>query len=338
MKDSQKNTYNTKFLDKGYLLDNSLSLSLLCEPSQSIQKLVKGLKLGIHIHIFYVDMIDIFITHLKNSPFDFDLFISVNLEEHKTLCEEKFSQKTLPRLKNLLVKITPNVGRDVAPFLIAFKDELQNYDLICHIHSKKTPHDETLSGWADYLLRNLISFEAMQNIIANFMQDEKIGLVFPLVYDKAFPFVLDLIDKDKENMQTLLEKMSINFTPNESNFIFPAGTMFWARPAALKSLFELGLSYGDFPKEPIGGATTIAHAIERLFGIVAENSGYKVKCFVTRQDLVDSFFENCIMQARLREAKTRHLELKFFGLKIAKIRQKDYAKLAKFSPFSIEIK
>ncbi|TQR56594.1 glycosyl transferase family 1 [Campylobacter troglodytis] len=311
-----------------------MTLSLSCEAIQSIQRLDEGLKLGIHIHIFYVDMIDLFVSYLKNSPFEFDLFISVNLEEHKALCEEKF--KTLPKLKNLLVKITPNVGRDLAPFLIAFKDEFKNYDLICHIHSKKTPHDESLSGWANYLLRNLISKEAMGNIIVNFLKDEKIGLVFPLVYDKAFPFVLDLIDKDKENMQALLDRMGIKCTPTKHNFIFPAGTMFWARPTALQSLFELGLSYGDFPKEPIGSATTIAHALERLFGIVAENSGYKIKCFVTRCDLVDSFFSNYTVQARLREAKTRHLELKFFGFKIAKIRQKDYAKIARFLPLSIE--
>ncbi len=121
---------NTKFLDPSYMLGDSLSLSLDKVP-----------KLAIHAHIFYVDMIDEFIGYLKDSPFDFDLLISTDSSEKRDICEQKFNPQALPRLKNMLIKITPNVGRDVAPFLIAFKDELARYDLVCHIHTKKTPHD-----------------------------------------------------------------------------------------------------------------------------------------------------------------------------------------------------
>ena len=288
-------------------------------------------------------MIELFVSYLKNSPFEFDLFISVNLEGHKALCEEKF--KTLPRLKNLLVKITPNVGRDLAPFLIAFKDELQTYDLICHIHSKKTPHDESLRGWADYLFRNLISQEAMHNIIAAFLKDEKIGLIFPPIFGKVFPLVLNLMDIDRQNMQDLCDKMGINFTPNESNFIFSAGTMFWARPNALKSLFELNLRYEDFPKEPIPTTGTIAHAIERVLGIVAENNGYKIKCFATQKEFIDSFFatyklfefkRKTIEQSLIEAERIVRYECRLFGVRIFKIRQSTLDKAIKFLPIKLK--
>ena len=399
----------TKFLDKDYLLGDSLSLSLSLvgelesadktnnDEANSLEKFpknktnstknkqnshenglnsaknapnlqnpqslishAKSLKLAIQAHIYYVDMIAEFIAYLKDSPFEFDLLVSVNSSEKQGICEQKFTRKTLPRLKNLLVKITPNVGRDVAPFLIAFKDELVRYDLVCHIHTKKSPANQSVSGWADYLLRNLISREAMANIIVHFASDEGLGMVFPpAFYDYG---VFDAIFKphknDRANMQALLDRLKIDLVPNESNFIFSPGTMFWARPEALKSLFELGLSYDEFPREPIANTGTLAHAIERVFGIVAEHNGYKVKCYATQKELAAGFFAAyelfefkrkavqsfcgegeflwALEQLRLKTEKMLKFECRFLGVRIFKIRQKTLEKFIKFLPLKFK--
>jgi lipopolysaccharide biosynthesis protein len=50
---------------------------------------------------------------------------------------------------------------------------------------------------------------------------------------------------------------------------FPIGSMFWARPSSIKQLFELGLTWEDYPEEPLPYDGSMLHAIERLFGIVA---------------------------------------------------------------------
>jgi rhamnosyltransferase len=57
------------------------------------------------------------------------------------------------------------------------------------------------------------------------------------------------------------------------NIIFPIGTMFWYRPAALKPLFELRLLPDDIPQEPLP-EETILHAIERMLVYIAWNEGY----------------------------------------------------------------
>ena len=56
---------------------------------------------------------------------------------------------------------------------------------------------------------------------------------------------------------------------------FPAGSMFWARSAALRPILDLGLTFGSF--EPEGGQIdgTTAHAIERLIFYSAERAGYR---------------------------------------------------------------
>ena len=59
-------------------------------------------------------------------------------------------------------------------------------------------------------------------------------------------------------------------------FDFPGGTMFWARPEALKLLFDLGLDGNDYPDEPVPLDGTILHAIERLLPFVARQAGYRL--------------------------------------------------------------
>ena len=55
---------------------------------------------------------------------------------------------------------------------------------------------------------------------------------------------------------------------------FPIGTMFWARPAALKPLFDLGLGWDDYPEEPVPIDGTMLHALERLVPVIATHAGF----------------------------------------------------------------
>lgn len=59
-------------------------------------------------------------------------------------------------------------------------------------------------------------------------------------------------------------------------FEFPVGTMFWCRPMASRPLFELGLSWDDYPPEPLPIDGTILHAIERLLPFIAQHEGYRI--------------------------------------------------------------
>ena len=273
--------FNTKFYDKSYILDEI--------PSNSYEYNINK-KIAIHIHIFYIDMLDMFIDYLKNSPYKFDLLISVNSEENKNICIKKINNNSLKKLNKLLIKVVPNIGRDIAPLLIDFKEEQKEYDFICHIHTKKSLHNPAQKNWNNYLLNNLISQSAIENIIYNFIENNNIGIIFPPIFPETFHYILELNELDKLNMRKLLDRMNINFIPDSSNFIFPTGTMFWYRKNVLKNLFDLNLLLDDLPKEPIPVTGTILHAIERLFGIVCEYNGYKIKCYIDRKELVNALF------------------------------------------------
>lgn len=293
--------YNSLFYDKNYIVDD---LDILeCN----------NLKIAIHIHLYYIDMIDIFINYLKDSPINFTLFISVISEADKNICLQKISKNNLENMEDLHIKIVKNIGRDIAPLLINLKNELLQYDLVCHIHSKKSLHTTGYENLANFLFSNLISKNSIKTIVSNFIKNNNIGIIIPPIFYKAFHGELQLDKPDKDNMIYLLNKMNINFEPNETNFIFPAGNMFWFRPQALKKLFDLNLSYNDMPKEPISNVWTILHAIERIYCIVADDAGFITKSNISREVLIDSFFN--VYNYEEQVSKTKEIIL----LKIKKI-------------------
>ena len=104
---------------------------------------------------------------------------------------------------------------------------------------------------------------------AQFEHDERLGLVFP-----DDPYIVGWWG-NKEHAQALAQKMVLARELPQA-FEFPVGTMFWCRPEALRPLFELRLSWDDYPAEPVPIDGTILHAIERMLPFVAQNQGYRI--------------------------------------------------------------
>ena len=50
--------------------------------------------------------------------------------------------------------------------------------------------------------------------------------------------------------------------------------MFWARPAVLKPMIDLGLTWDDYPPEPLPIDGTMLHTLERLLPFCAVHTGY----------------------------------------------------------------
>ena len=71
----------------------------------------------------------------------------------------------------------------------------------------------------------------------------------------------------------LANRMGIELRPNQI-IDFAAGSMFWARSAALLPILSLNLGYEDFPQETGQTDGTIAHILERLLLYSCEKAGY----------------------------------------------------------------
>jgi glycosyltransferase involved in cell wall biosynthesis len=240
----------------------------LVTPSGSPPAVPEGLRIGLHIHVHYPDLLGAMVERLAHNQTRIDLLVSATSDQaHK----EASSQLASYRGGSVDVRLVPNRGRDLAPLLTEFADTIvTRYDIIGHVHTKKTAEmtDTTIGAeWYRFLLENLIGGRARMadETLARMAADPLVGMVFP-----DDPHVVGWT-QNRGGAEALSLRLKLGRVPE--SLVFPVGSMFWARAPALRALFGLGLRWEDYPQEPVPYDGTILHAIERLLPLVATASG-----------------------------------------------------------------
>jgi len=223
---------------------------------------------GIHLHLYYTDMLEECALYLNRIPSPFSLYVSIReIEDEQAI--ERLIHQYIPNLAYLTIRKVPNRGRDIAPLVIEFGKELQQHRLIAHIHTKKSPHNSVLAGWFQDTMNALFGSSAEIIQIWQLLQADG-----KFVYPSANANILVAKNGWGENYP-IAEKLAKKFLrvslKKFPRVTFPQGTMFWATSAALKKFLSLPLQYKDFPAEPIPPDGTLAHALERLLLISAHD-------------------------------------------------------------------
>nr|VFJ67834.1 MAG: Glycosyl transferases group 1 [Candidatus Kentron sp. FW] len=246
-------------------------ISEVITPSQVEVGKSPSIKAALHIHAYYPDLVPEILKRLKGQDLDVDLLISVSSSVAAERMDTLVRQFNLPLIS---LDMVPNRGRDIGPLLTQYRELLQEkYDLICHVHTKKTvdvKDPETGRIWFRFLVENLIGgrYPMASGIVRKMSEDVGLGLVFP-----DDPNIIGW-SENKPEAEKLAERLDIVDLPD--TFSFPVGTMFWARVRALLPLFELALSWEDYPDEPLPYDGTVLHAIERLLPFVAHKQGFRL--------------------------------------------------------------
>jgi lipopolysaccharide biosynthesis protein len=165
-----------------------------------------------------------------------------------------------------------------------FAESYAEYDLVLFLHSKRTLH---LKGgehdWLSVLTQSLCgSPETVDSIFSLFDTDLALGIVFPEHYEPIRSWLS--WGSNWRRSRGLASRMGITLQHAEA-LDFPSGSMFWARPAALRPILDLGLNANSFPPECGQIDGTIAHALERLILYSAEKAGFRwlkvgdLKCY-----------------------------------------------------------
>ena len=227
------------------------------------------LRAAIHAHFHYPELAGEFLDKMGPNVSRINLFLSTDSEE-----KAEFLHKTAERFSRgwLEIRVVPNRGRDIGPFLTAFSKELAHYDVIGHFHGKRSTGIDAAMGdnWREFLWQHLLGSRhpMIDVVLAHFAADEGLGLVFA-----EEPHLCDW-DANLEIAEEVAAKAGIE-SPLPPFFEFPVGTMFWARPQALAPLVDLKLDWEDYPKEPLANDGTLLHALERLIPFAAEKQGYR---------------------------------------------------------------
>ena len=228
-------------------------------------------KIAIQAHIFYLDLLDEMAAYCANMPYKFDALISIVDESAADKVAAAFEK--IPNAEEIIVRVVPNRGRDVAPFLAGFGDLLPTYDFIAHIHSKKSLYTGSeQQNWRNYLFDALLGTqERIRKIFRAFADDKSVGVIYPRPAENVPYAAFTWMSNRAVGMQLL---RSAGIKPNRTEYFdFPAGTMFWARSRALRKFFALGLTFEDFPPEQGQNDGTIAHAFERSILLAAQSEG-----------------------------------------------------------------
>jgi lipopolysaccharide biosynthesis protein len=140
------------------------------------------------------------------------------------------------------------------------------------VHTKKSTHRNDGDSWRRDLYYKLLTQKAMAGALHDFVRDPEIGILGPAGHVVPMSFYWG-------SNALAVEKLAcrLGISPAElprCNFV--AGTMFFARTAALAPLADLALGDEDFEAESGQVDGTFAHAVERAISISAKAAGLKL--------------------------------------------------------------
>ena len=246
-------------------------------PATHVCNILRGVRSGsapsggvaLHIHMHYPELAPFFAERLQKLNQPIDLFITTTDRIKGVLIEAAMTSYTRGAVD---VRYGPNKGRDIGPFLTSLGDPIRKggYGLVGHLHGKKSAviGGDTGDRWRDYLMEHLIGSQMeIAQIFDLFAKRDTLGLLFP--EDRHAVGWSRNLDVAQALADRLEPKPSLPSQP-----VFPLGNMFWARPAALAPLWDLGLTWDDYPPEPTPYDGTILHAVERIIPSVCESAGF----------------------------------------------------------------
>jgi lipopolysaccharide biosynthesis protein len=229
-----------------------------------------ALRIAAACHIFHAALSAELRDALARIPGRLTVVLSTDTEDKRAEIAHAFSGWDKGEVE---VRIVPNRGRDIGPKLTAYGDLYDRHDLVLYLHSKRDNHLVDGAGWRRYLLHTLAGSPAIAgSILEAFRRDPRLGIVAPQHWEPVRRW-LDWGD-DFFLARDLARRMGFGLSPAHV-LDFPSGSMFWARPAALRPLLGLGWRAEDFPEEAGQLDGTPAHAVERLFLFACEAAGYR---------------------------------------------------------------
>ncbi|NPA65798.1 MAG: glycosyltransferase [Epsilonproteobacteria bacterium] len=237
-------------------------------PSSTLEPTPTKNEIAIIFHVYYIDVWEEVQSYLNNIKTPYDLYVNV---------PENMPEEDIKKIFALQPQVnlyrSENRGRDVLPFLqIMHIIGLERYKYICKLHTKKTGNSPLGHVWRKLLYFDLIgSDETVKKTVKMFEDDPNICMITgknTILDSRRYNY------GNTKKIDRLIDACGFLF---QDEYYFAGGTMFWFRPqllTPLMKLFENGSL--EFEEERGQKDNTIAHAIERFFGILCAIEGKKI--------------------------------------------------------------
>lgn len=272
--------------DTGMIWENVLRTCSLADIQKCVGSFIIPEKNGenyavrtaLVMHMYYSDQISVCRRMADSMPKSCDIYITTPTQENEERIRRAFSDG---EWNSVSVIRCENRGRDVSALLVAARDILDRYDLVCFAHDKKSHRGEKRiigEDFSRHCFENILgSREYVEAVIDEFVRRPYLGILAPPApYHSCYRRVVgNEWTCNYQQTKELAKSLGIN-VPMDSRVLpaAPLGTMFWFRPQALKPLLDRRWEYNDFPPEPNADDGTMLHAIERLYVYAAQQAGF----------------------------------------------------------------
>ena len=224
-------------------------------------------KVVVLAHVHYPELWPDISDRFVRIPMQFDLVVTVT---------RGAAESAIPSIKrhhpDAQILVVPNRGRDWGPTLDAVRAGLvSGYDAVAKVHTKKSEHRIDGAGWRLELLDGIFTSPAhVQRIVDLLRADPGVGAIAPHRHIAG----TESWGSDLAIASMLAETLPMPVSSDDLQF--PAGSMFWCRPWLLERLTDFGVRAEDFEAE--GGQLdgTVAHAFERMIGVLCRAAGTDV--------------------------------------------------------------
>jgi len=224
------------------------------------------------VHAFYPDLLPELLQSVQSLAADATFLVSV-CEPAAIAQAESAVDRMLGAAARRVVRCVPNRGRNFAPLLVGFADELRRHRVVLHLHTKKSLYSSReRSDWRSHLLQCLTG-PAVPAVLDLFARHPSVGVVQPSVFGEMPVWASHWLG-NAGNGRSLLQRCGLDPALADGFVDYPVGGMFWARVDALRPLLDCGLAVDDFDAEAGQTDGTLAHAVERAICISAESQGF----------------------------------------------------------------
>ncbi len=232
--------------------------------------------LAVHLHVHYIETLPTLLGALSSCRSGLQglrLWISTDTSAKANAISATIQQNMLAeQATTTKVRVCPNRGRNLGPLLQRLWPELKQEALLLHLHGKRSLETDLGTAWLDQLLQRLLpDGDTVLALRQQFHNDPTLGLVMPQPPALIRPYLN--WGNNFELARQLAKPMGQDLHP-DAVLVFPAGGMFWVRPAALAPLTECVVALAELPPEPVPVDGSSLHAMERLVAHACEASGH----------------------------------------------------------------
>jgi hypothetical protein len=230
-----------------------------------------NLRIGVFLHVFYPELGEEIFGYINNIPETCTVFLSTDTAAKA----ERLRQIAKRCLRHRMeIRVLPNRGRDIAPWLVGFADRMREVEVGIHLHTKKSPHaGSLLDQWRVFLLENLVGSSDAVAAHLEILSYDRIGASVPAHFSPLSSGNMLNWGHNYHLVRDLLALCNVEID-DQTPLEFPAGSMFWFKTRALEPLLKLDLRFEFFEPEEKAVDGTLAHAIERAFLYIVEVAGY----------------------------------------------------------------